>query len=158
VRERLRGVCREGVLRKERERPLQEKRASERYDSALGGAKEGRGGVIIYCEKVMKTFQKICFLVLGLSVVVAGAWYASGSRTIGEVKLPSIPKQNCLEHNKAKHMPKTQEELASYKKAYFAVGVSGAPRAISRKRWSGRSGLGLCGRRDAKSHLPGCDE
>lgn len=122
MRERLRGVCREGVLRKERERPLQEKRASERYDSALGGAKEGRGGVIIYCEKVMKTFQKICFLVLGLSVVVAGAWYASGSRTIGEVKLPSIPKQNCLEHNKAKHMPKTQEELASYKKAYFAGG------------------------------------
>lgn len=38
------------------------------------------------------------------------------------VKIPSIPRQACLEHNKEKHMKKSQEELSMYKRAYFAGG------------------------------------
>ncbi len=45
-----------------------------------------------------------------------------GHRTVGEVKIPSVPKQSCLEHNQEKHMQKTQMELASFGRAYFAGG------------------------------------
>ncbi len=41
---------------------------------------------------------------------------------IADLKIPSVPKQNCLTHNEGEHPKKTPEELAQYKKAYFAGG------------------------------------
>ena len=70
----------------------------------------------------MNISWRIGFFILGACVVVGGIWYAKGYRTVGEVKIPSVPKQSCLEHNQDKHMRKTQMELASFKRAYFAGG------------------------------------
>ncbi len=70
----------------------------------------------------MNILRNVVFLLLGACVVVGGVWYAKGYRTLGEVKIPSVPKQSCLEHNQEKHMQKTQDELASFGRAYFAGG------------------------------------
>lgn len=70
----------------------------------------------------MKIVQKVVYGVLGASIIFGGAWYMRDVETVGEVKIPSIPKQSCLEHNREKHMKKTLEELVQYKRAYFAGG------------------------------------
>lgn len=69
--------------------------------------------------------NRIYIVVIGLVsllVIVLGYRYVQGDRTVGDLKIPSIPKQSCLEHNTDKHMKKTLEELAQYKRAYFAGG------------------------------------
>lgn len=70
----------------------------------------------------MKILRKIAFGILGVSIVLGGVWYMKDTKTIGEVKIPSIPKQSCVEKNTEKHMKKTMEELTPYKRAYFAGG------------------------------------
>ncbi len=70
----------------------------------------------------MNISRNVIFLLLGVCVASGGVWYAKGHRTLGEVKIPSVPKQSCLEHNQEKHMQKTQTELASFGRAYFAGG------------------------------------
>ena len=70
----------------------------------------------------MRRAHRILFIVVGILIVIAGAWYTNGTKSLGNVKIPSIPKQSCLEHNKEKHMKKTQVELAQYRRAYFAGG------------------------------------
>lgn len=70
----------------------------------------------------MNISKKIIFVVSGVCIIVGGIWYSRGIQTVGDIKIPSIPKQSCLEHNTEKHMKKTQEELAVYKRAYFAGG------------------------------------
>jgi hypothetical protein len=55
--------------------------------------------------------------------LLVGAWALfSRVQSVGDIKIPNIPKQSCLEHNKEKHMKKTKKELAQYKRAYFAGG------------------------------------
>lgn len=54
--------------------------------------------------------------------IALGYWYMKNERVVGDIKIPSIPKQNCLEHNKNTHMKKTEQELTQYKRAYFAGG------------------------------------
>ncbi|OIP58979.1 MAG: peptide-methionine (S)-S-oxide reductase, partial [Candidatus Moranbacteria bacterium CG2_30_45_14] len=70
----------------------------------------------------MNTSKKIVLVVSGVCIIVGGIWYSRGIQIVGDVKIPSIPKQSCLEHNKEKHMKKTVEELTQYKRAYFAGG------------------------------------
>jgi len=70
----------------------------------------------------MNTSKKIVLVVSGVCIIVGGIWYSRGIQIVGDVKIPSIPKQSCLEHNKEKHMKKTAEELTQYKRAYFAGG------------------------------------
>jgi peptide methionine sulfoxide reductase msrA/msrB len=70
----------------------------------------------------MKISRKIFIVSLGACIAIAGVWYAKGYRTIGTVKIPSIPKHGCLEQNKDTRMKKTQEELSKYQRAYFAGG------------------------------------
>lgn len=55
-------------------------------------------------------------------LVFAGVSFFGRSSDETTLKIPSIPKQSCLEHNQEKHMQKTQSELAAYKRAYFAGG------------------------------------
>lgn len=69
--------------------------------------------------------RRIYFIVLSALVgliLVGGYWYMKGTRTVGEVKIPSIPKQSCLDYSQRKHMKKSPEELAQYKRAYFSGG------------------------------------
>ncbi len=66
----------------------------------------------------MKLSQKIWFVVLGIGIVLGGAWYLDDTQSVGGVKIPSIPKHSCLTHNTDKHMKKTQEELAQHKEEY----------------------------------------
>lgn len=55
--------------------------------------------------------------------LLVGAWVLfSRVHSVGDIKIPNIPKQSCLEHNKEKHMKKTPEELSKYSRAYFAGG------------------------------------
>lgn len=64
-------------------------------------------------------------LIFGGMVVVlvfAGVSFFGRSGDETTLKIPSIPKQSCLEHNTEKHMKKSQEELAQYKRAYFSGG------------------------------------
>ncbi len=56
------------------------------------------------------------------AIVVGGVFLSGKYRSVSDIKIPSIPKQSCLEKNNEKHMKKTTEELAEYKKAYFAGG------------------------------------
>ena len=70
----------------------------------------------------MSRAYAVPFIVVGILIVIAGAWYTNGIKSLGNVKIPSIPKQSCLEHNKEKHMKKTQAELEHLKRAYFAGG------------------------------------
>ncbi|MFZ1719851.1 MAG: peptide-methionine (R)-S-oxide reductase MsrB [Candidatus Moraniibacteriota bacterium] len=56
------------------------------------------------------------------AIVVGGVFLSGKYRSVSDIKIPSIPKQSCLEKNNEKHMKKTTEELAQYKKAYFAGG------------------------------------
>jgi peptide methionine sulfoxide reductase msrA/msrB len=60
--------------------------------------------------------------IVGLLIAVGGYWYMKNDRVAGGIKIPSIPKQDCLTHNTEKHMKKSQQELAQYKRAYFAGG------------------------------------
>jgi peptide methionine sulfoxide reductase msrA/msrB len=66
--------------------------------------------------------RKIAVGILGFGIVLGGAWYAGYPGKIAEIKIPSIPKESCLEHNVDKHMKKTQAELNEYGRAYFAGG------------------------------------
>lgn len=70
----------------------------------------------------MNRIHGVVIIILGLALGALGYWYISQDKIVGDVKIPSIPKQSCLEHNSEKHMKKTQEELAQYKRAYFAGG------------------------------------
>lgn len=70
----------------------------------------------------MKTLQITISAIIGLLIILSGVWYVKNNNDVGGIKIPSIPKQSCLEHNKEKHMKKTQEELVTYKRAYFAGG------------------------------------
>ncbi|MBP6889055.1 MAG: peptide-methionine (R)-S-oxide reductase MsrB [Candidatus Moranbacteria bacterium] len=70
----------------------------------------------------MKISQRIWLVILGFSLAVGLVWYGKYSQKVSDIKIPGIPKQNCLEHNQEKHMKKTQEELSQYQRAYFAGG------------------------------------
>lgn len=92
----------------------------------------------------MKRAHAISFVMAGLvMIVIGGSWYTEYKRGVGNmdtritdisrgignlkrsvenIKIPSVPKQSCLEKNTEKHMKKTQAELAQYKRAYFAGG------------------------------------
>lgn len=43
-------------------------------------------------------------------------------KTLGEIKIPSIPRESCLKHNSEKHMERTSKELEQGQRAYFAGG------------------------------------
>jgi peptide methionine sulfoxide reductase msrA/msrB len=62
------------------------------------------------------------YSLLFVGVVYIAYSVSQHQQSLQDIKIPSIPKQSCLEHNKTKHMKKTQEELSHYKKAYFAGG------------------------------------
>ena len=67
--------------------------------------------------------QKQFIYILIVFVVLVWGYYAGQNyNKISDIKIPSIPKQSCLDHNKEKHMKKTKEELSEFKKAYFAGG------------------------------------
>lgn len=66
-----------------------------------------------------RTLGMILFLV---GLFVSGWWYINSNNVLGDIKIPSIPKQSCVEKNTEKHMKKTMEELVPYKRAYFAGG------------------------------------
>lgn len=71
----------------------------------------------------MKILRLLPYALIGFSVIILSVWYIrSHDNSIGRIKVPSIPKQTCLEHNATKHMKKTQEELATYQRAYFSGG------------------------------------
>ncbi|MGB4942781.1 MAG: peptide-methionine (R)-S-oxide reductase MsrB [Candidatus Moraniibacteriota bacterium] len=70
----------------------------------------------------MKQLTSVAVFVLGGCLLVGGIWYANQIWTAGVVKIPSIPKQSCLDHNNGQHMKKTPAELAQYERAYFAGG------------------------------------
>lgn len=70
----------------------------------------------------MNRAHAVSFIIVGILIVIAGTWYTNGTKSLGGVKIPSIPKQSCLETNKEKHMKKTQAELAQYSRAYFSGG------------------------------------
>jgi peptide methionine sulfoxide reductase msrA/msrB len=70
----------------------------------------------------MRISWKIAVGILGFGIVLGGMWYARYPGKIAEIKIPSIPKESCLEHNTDKHMKKTQAELDRYGRAYFAGG------------------------------------
>lgn len=71
----------------------------------------------------MKETHKISLGVIGFFLIVIGVgWLVKKSEGIKEIKIPSIPKQSCLERNSEKHMKKTKEELSGYQLAYFAGG------------------------------------
>jgi len=65
---------------------------------------------------------KIAVGILGFGIVLGGVWYARYPGKIAEIRIPSIPKESCLEHNADKHMEKTQAELDRYGRAYFSGG------------------------------------
>lgn len=73
-------------------------------------------------RKNMKITYGITIIIIGIVAVVLGYGCMKQDQTAGGLKIPSIPKQSCLEHNQEKHMKKTKEELAQYKRAYFAGG------------------------------------
>ncbi|MDP2838306.1 MAG: peptide-methionine (R)-S-oxide reductase MsrB [Candidatus Moranbacteria bacterium] len=70
----------------------------------------------------MKHTSVLLFAIVGTVMVIGGGWYKQQTQIVGDLKIPSIPKQSCLEHNTEKHMKKTQAELAQYQRAYFAGG------------------------------------
>lgn len=61
-------------------------------------------------------------ILLLVGLFVGGWWYINSNNVLGDIKIPSIPKQSCVEKNTEKHMKKTMEELTPYKRAYFAGG------------------------------------
>lgn len=61
-------------------------------------------------------------VILGIGLFAGGWWYVRDVEMSGDIKIPSIPKQSCLERNAEKHMKKSQEELMQYKRAYVAGG------------------------------------
>ncbi len=61
-------------------------------------------------------------ILIGIGLSAYGWWYVNDTKTVGDIKIPSIPKQSCLEHNSEKHMKKTPEELVQYRRAYFSGG------------------------------------
>ena len=70
----------------------------------------------------MGILRKIAVGILGFGIVLGGVWYVRYPGKIAEIKIPSIPKESCLEHNADKHMKKTRTELDRYGRAYFAGG------------------------------------
>jgi peptide methionine sulfoxide reductase msrA/msrB len=72
----------------------------------------------------MRKTSKMIVAVIGLLFlfIVGTTWYAKTEQSISEIKIPSIPKQSCLDHNDGQHMKKAPAELMQYKRAYFAGG------------------------------------
>ena len=56
--------------------------------------------------------RKIAVGILGFGIVLGGAWYAGYPGKIAEIKIPSIPKESCLEHNVDKHMKNYLKSLS----------------------------------------------
>jgi len=55
----------------------------------------------------MKKIQGVSLAILGVCMLFFGSiWYVSNSQSIGDVKIPSVPRQSCLNKNKEKHMKK----------------------------------------------------
>ena len=60
--------------------------------------------------------------VLVLLLVIGYGFRAEWNEREESFKIPSIPKETCLDKNKETHMKRTEEELKQYKRAYFAGG------------------------------------
>lgn len=60
--------------------------------------------------------------VLVLLLVIGYGFRSEWNEREESFKIPSIPKETCLEKNKESHMKHTEEELKQYKRAYFAGG------------------------------------